>query len=107
MNYKNVNLDCVLQPESNWKEKPCLHGILSRKGKDGGSFLFEETTPQKDYVRNPKLYDGKLVSLVRKKDGRYQPHLKTLEMGEGFSASDYAFRVYSEICSALGLIKSN
>lgn len=80
-----------------------LHsGIISTQ--EDGRYLFEETSPQTTHPRNPKLYDGKYVTLVRKRNGRYQPHLKTLVVDDAFEPHTFAHQVYNELINALSYV---
>lgn len=97
--YTATNLACVLQQSEEITKEQCLNGVIS-KTSDG--FRFEETIRKGRPPRNPKLYDGKFISMVKMQNGRYQCHLKTME--EDFDRKNFAFNVYSELTSAMAIL---
>ncbi len=97
--YSNINLNCMLQESNEISNDKCLTGIISKTA-DG--FRFEEAIRKGRAPRNPKLFDGKYVSMVRMQNGRYQCHLKT--MSSHLNREKFAFGVYSEILNALSNI---
>lgn len=99
-NYNSVNLRCIMQDSEPTPERTSC-GILS-VNPTNGSFIFEEAIRKGRAPRNPKLYDGKHISMVRKANGKCQIHMKT--MTDGIDHNNYAFEVYSEIVSALNYI---
>lgn len=97
---KNVNLcidlKTIMQEDALLKQGQCYHGVLSRTGED--QYLFEEETHKhvdRHIRRNPKLFDGRYVSLV---------HMCTIHAGEVRDHRDLAFQVYSELLTALEII---
>ena len=97
--YNNINLICTLQKSEELQESQCLTGVIS-KTHDG--FRFEEAIRKGRPPRNPKLYDGKFISMVRMQNGRYQCHLKT--MNKGFDKHTFAEGVYQDVVNALKII---
>ena len=97
--YTSTNLACVLQHSEEITNDQCLNGVIS-KTSDG--FRFEEAIRKGRPPRNPKLYDGKYISMVRKQNGRYQCHLKTMD--EHFDRKNFAFAVYSELTAAMAIL---
>lgn len=97
--YSNINLTCTLQKSEELQESQCLVGVMS-KSPDG--FRFEEAIRKGRPPRNPKLYDGKFISMVKMQNGRYQCHLKTMD--KGFDKRTFAEKVYQDIINALKII---
>ena len=97
--YTSTNLACVLQHSEEITNDQCLNGVIS-KTSDG--FRFEEALRKGRPPRNPKLYDGKFISMVKMQNGRYQCHLKTMD--EHFDRKNFAFAVYSELTAAMAII---
>ena len=97
--YSNVSLTVRLQqnePEG-WHS---YRGVFTLTGEN--KFLFEEAAyRQQSVVRNPKLFVGEYISLVHKQNGRYQVHCRTINPSQGLDVSDLAFKVYSELLTAL------
>lgn len=99
--FSNTTLACSLQDGSVISDNKCLHGLLSPT-KDGFRFE-EEVKKSKPHTRNPKIYDGSLISLVRKEDNTIQFSFKTTK--EDFTPEDFAFKVYQEVSSAIQKIQ--
>lgn len=97
--YSNVMLTIRLQqnePEG-WHS---YRGVFTPTGEN--KFLFEEAAHrQQSAVRNPKLFVGEYISLVHKQNGRYQVYCRTINPSQGLDVSDLAFKVYSELLTAL------
>ena len=56
--------------------------------------------------RNPRVFNGKYISVTRQDDGTYRLNFKPLKVDEGFSVERYAFGVYRELHQALeGLVE--
>lgn len=97
--YDQTTLACLLQESAEMKPNKCLTGILSQTSE---GFRFEETIRKGRAPRNPKLYDGKFISMVRRQDGRYQIHFKTMD--HPIDREHFAFSVYCEVAHALCLV---
>ena len=68
-------------------------------------FTFVETLPW-NTRRNPRVYNGKYISVTRRPDGTLRLNFKPLKVDDGFSVERLALGVYNEICMALeGLIE--
>lgn len=100
--FSNITLTVSLQAGSNLEKKKCIHGLLSL---DANECLFEEEVKVvKPHTRNPKLYDGKLVSLVRREDNTIQFAFKSIK--DDFDPENYPFSVYQEVTKAVKQILS-
>ena len=67
-------------------------------------YTFIETLPW-SMKRNPKVFNGKYISVTRQDDGTYRLNFKPLKVDDGFSVERYAFGVYRELHKALeGLV---
>lgn len=99
-----VDLKTILQNDTILTEGQCYSGLLSRTSDD--QFLFEEAVrTDRHGHRNPKLYDGDYVSLVRMQNGRYQCHLRTMPDLSHTDRKAFAFSVYTELVDALSIIQ--
>ena len=92
---------CMLQQDNEISQNKCYTGIFSKRG---NSLKFEEAIRKGRAPRNPKLFDGKYITLVRKTNGKYQIHAKTLRLEPGFNPNDVAFGFFQEVSSALKFI---
>ena len=108
----SVNLKTILR--SDRKMKPCkdYQGVL-RLDAEGtveeflsrdAHYTFVETLPWTT-KRNPRLFNGKYISITRRPDGSLRPNFKPLKVTKGFSIERYTFKVYLELHKALkGLV---
>ena len=108
----SVNLKTILH--SDRKMKPCkdYQGVL-RLDAEGtveeflsrdAHYTFVETLPWTT-KRNPRLFNGKYISITRRPDGSLRPNFKPLKVTKGFSVERYTFKVYLELHKALkGLV---
>ena len=64
-------------------------------------YTFIETLPW-SMKRNPKVFNGKYISVTRRDDGALRLNFKPMKNDENFSLERYALGVYNEICMALG-----
>lgn len=99
--YNSIQLACTLQQDEEITVNMCLNGVIS---KTLNGFRFEEAIRKGHHKRNPKLFDGKFVSLVHMQNGRYQIHMKTIDASSINDRRDLAFRVYSELLNAFNII---
>ena len=67
-------------------------------------YTFVETLPW-SMKRNPRVFNGKHISVTRQDDGTYRLNFKPLKVDDGFSVERYTFKVYLELHKALkGLV---
>ena len=105
---KNVNL-CIdlktlMQEDTILCAGQCYRGVLTRTGEH--QFLFEECVPMvRHYHRNPKIYDGRYVNLVRKMNGRYQVRMRDIDATIVTDPQELAHRIYMELQEALSVME--
>jgi len=69
-------------------------------------FTFTETLPPTSAKRNPRVYDGRFITITRRDDGSYRPNFKPMPTGAGFRVEKYATGVANELLWALeGLVE--
>lgn len=116
--FERINLTCVFQNTNNFgsavnadgskasgstsSNNVVVNGMISTNG--DGQILFQETVPRRRDIRNSRLYEGKFVNIVRRKDGCYYPFMKSFKPEDIKDKSEFAFRIYSEITEALNSI---
>ena len=104
---KNTNL-CVdlktrMQEVTLLEVDKCYRGVLSRTSDD--QYLFEEAVSSGRLARrNPKLFDGRYVSLVHMQNGKYQVHMRTIDASTAIDRKQLAFSIYSELIDAFDII---
>ena len=105
--YNNVNLACTLQTHTTQDSQhanaleggTCLTGVIS-KTHDG--FRFEEAIRKGRPPRNPKLFDGKYISMVKKMKAMLL--LCTAFDPKGMDRKQVASDIYSELAQAFQII---
>lgn len=104
---KNVNLcidlKTIMQEDAQLNPGQCYRGVLTRT--DADKYLFEEAVRiERHGRRNPKLFDGRYVSLVHMQNGKYQVHMRTIDASSTIDRRGLAFQVYSELLDAFNII---
>jgi hypothetical protein len=68
-------------------------------------YTFVETLPW-SMKRNPKLFNGRYISITRQDDGTLRPNFKPMKIDAGFTVDGYALGVMNELRQALnGLVE--
>ena len=107
-----VNVKTVLNNDRVMKTGKSYQGVLKRdveidEFRYDEHFTFVETLPW-SMKRNPRVYNGRYISVTRQDNGNLRPNFKPLKMGDDFSLERYALGVYNELCIALGgLVEEN
>ena len=98
-----IDLKTILQEDALLNPGKCYRGVLSRTSDD--QYLFEEAVSSGRLARrNPKLFDGRYVSLVHMQNGKYQVHMRTIDASATLDRKHLAFLVYSELLTAFEII---
>ena len=104
-----VNLKTQLRSDRKMKTGKEYQGVLRRdvecdEFRWDEHFTFVETLPWTS-KRNPRLFNGKFVSVTRRPDGSLRLNFKPIKIGDDFSLDRFALGVYNELCMALeGLV---
>ena len=107
-----VNLKSQLRSDRKMKVKKDYQGVLRLD--DEGTideylsrdphYTFVETRPW-SMKRNPRVYNGKFISITRQENGTLRPNFKPMKVGEGFSVERYISGVDLELHKGLeGLV---
>lgn len=101
-----VNVKTVLNSDRIMRVGKDYQGVLKRdveidEFRYDEHFTFVETLPW-SMKRNPRIYNGRYISVTRQDNGNLRPNFKPLKMGDDFSLERYALGVYNELCIALG-----
>ena len=105
----SVDLKTILSSDRRLKAGKDYQGILRRdvdceEFRYDEHFTFVETLPW-TRKRNPRLFNGKYISVTCRDDGTLRPNFKQMKIDENFSADGFAFKVYLELLKALlGLV---
>ena len=100
-----VDLKTILQSDRKMKMGKGYQGVLRRdveceEFNYDEHYTFIETLPW-SMKRNPRLYNGKYISITRRDDGSLRPNFKPMQVGHDFNLERYAFGVYLELYNAL------
>ena len=115
--HTNTDLGCdlktILRSDRRMKQGKDYQGVL-RLDAEGDvdeylttdtHYTFVETRPWTS-KRNPRVFNGKFISITRQEDGSLRPNFKPMPTGSHFSLERYAFGVYLELHKALeGLVE--
>ena len=101
-----VNVKTVLNSDRVMRVGKSYQGVLKRdveidEFRYDEHFTFVETLPWTS-KRNPRVYNGRYISVTRQDNGNLRPNFKPLKMGDDFSLERYALGVYNELSIALG-----
>ena len=108
------DLKTILSSDTRMKTGREYRGVLKRDSDAvvdeflyrDAHFTFIETLPPAACRRNPRLFDGKYVTLTRWNDGTIRLYFKKLRTDDDFTVDGYALAVCNEIRLALkGLVK--
>ena len=96
--YQNITLTCVLQQDAELVPTKCLTGDITMTA-SGPRFEEEVRTEPKPTRRNPKLYNGTHLSMVRRPDNTVKFFFK--DMPEKFDPKKFPKEVSNEVKEAL------
>lgn len=99
-----VDLKTAMQEDDYLLIGRTYRGVLTRDGEMHYLFEKESRTSGQAHHRNPKLYDGRYISLVRKSNGRYQIHTRTIDPSEIKDIRQWTNALASELLDALDFI---
>jgi hypothetical protein len=98
-----IDLKTIMQEDTLLNQNRCYRGVLSRTGEN--QYLFEEAVRAGRHTkRNPKLFEGQYVSFVHMQNGKYQAHLRTIDVTSCPDRKQLAFNVYAELLKAFEII---
>ena len=79
-------------------------GVVEEYLSRDSHYTFIETLPW-SMKRNPRVFNGKYISITRQDNGTLRLNFKPMKVDDGFSVERYAFGVYRELHKALeGLV---
>lgn len=104
-----VNLKTMLLNDARMKPGKNYVGILVKDFTEinpweDDHFRFIENPPSVSEKRNPRVYDGRFITITRRADGSLRPNLKPVKIEDGFDVDDYATGVANELLHALSCL---
>lgn len=69
---------------------------------DAITFTFVELPPKAAVKHNPRVYDGKHITITVRNDGTYRPNFKPMREEDVLNLARYTHEVYVELCEGLG-----
>ena len=109
-----VNLKTQLRSDRKMKVGKTYRGVLTRDYDRvvddilylDAHYTFVETLPSTNGKRNPRLFEGRYITITRREDGSLRLNFKNLKVEAGFSVDGYALAVCNELRQALkGLVE--
>ena len=105
-----MDVKTYLRSDSRMKAGKNYQGVLRRDVECeefhyNEHMTFVETVNQQRVKRNPRIFEGKYITVTRWADGSYHPNFRPVKMDAGFSPERYAAGVATELMWALeGLV---
>ena len=93
-----MDIKTFLQNDKRTKLGKEYQGVLTRITSE--TYTFVEKMPWMK-KRNPHVFNGKYISITRRKDGTLRPNFKPMKVDRDFSAYRYALAVFNELMWAL------
>lgn len=84
-----------------------LDGVITRDGEDHYTFI-QNATEQKEVLvirRNPHVYLGKRINVVRKDDGSLYPTFNRPRYSEQLTFKDFCLEAAEELLAVAGLVE--
>ena len=106
-----VDLKTILRGERVMKSGKGYTGVLKRDVlcEDfhyDEHYTFVETLPSTDGKRNPRVFEGKYITITCRDDGTYRLNFKRVVVGKNFDVDGFAIGVCNELRQALkGLVE--
>ena len=106
-----MDVTTYLRGDSRMKSGKNYQGVLRRDVtcedfKYNEALTFVETTSQKRVKRNPRIFEGKHITVTRSDDGTYRPNFRPIHTDPDFNVAHYASSVANELLWALeGLVE--
>jgi hypothetical protein len=94
-----VDLKTILLDDSIAKQGKVYQGVL--KHDKEYHYSFREIQSPTAYKRNPRIYNGKYITLTLRKDGSPQFNFKAVRLDADFNTERFALEVYNELREAL------
>ena len=93
-----MDIKTFLQSDKRTKLGKEYQGVLTRITSE--TYTFVEKMPWMK-KRNPHVFNGKYISITRRKDGTLRPNFKPMKTGSDFNIHEYALGVANELRIAL------
>ena len=106
-----MDVKTFLRSDDRMKAGKGYQGVLKRHVmcedfKYNEYMTFVETSSRKCEKRNPRIFEGRHITITRHDDGTYRPNFRPIHIGPGFSVDSYATEVANELMWALeGLVE--
>ena len=94
-----IDLKLLTRRQGRLEVGTILPGIITRDGEE--HYTFRETQPSTAGKRNPRVFEGKCITVTRRDDGTLRPNFRPLTMGADFNPATYATNVANELLWAL------
>ena len=103
-----VDLKTILRSDRIVKNGKDYPGVLRRdeiceEYHNEEHFTFVETLPTSAGKRNPRIFDGRYLTVTRRDNGSFRPNFKPMpKIDKNFNLEQYALGVFNELCMGLG-----
>ena len=106
-----MDVKTYLRSDTRLKAGKNYQGVLRRdveceEFKYNERLTFVETASKRMVKRNPRVYEGRYITVTRRDDGSYRPNFRPIPRDEDFRLERYAAAVANELMWALeGLVE--
>ena len=98
-----MDVKTLLRIDSRTKQGKGYPGVLTRDTCEHYTFVESLSWSTR---RNPRLFNGRFISITRQDDGSLRPNFKPMKVDKDFSVDGYAIGVCDELREALkGLVE--
>lgn len=108
------NLKTILHSSQRMKPGKVYNGVLQCDSENivdeflcrDPHYTFVELPPKSPVKHNPRVFDGKHITITMRYDGTYRPNFKPMREEDVLNLARYTHEVYIELCEGLsGLIE--
>ena len=99
-----VDIKTYLRSDRSAQRGKNYTGMLRRDSEEHYSFI--ETKLPSNGKRNPRVFEGRFITITQSDDGNFRPNFRPINIGLGFNVERYANSVANELlCAFSGLVE--
>lgn len=103
--FLSVNLKLLTRQPGRMEVSEMCGGVITRDDEDHFTFIQDIIEQKTDYARNPHVYSGKHINVIRKKDGELCPTFNRPRYTNKFTFQDLCRESAKELLIVAGLIE--
>ena len=103
--FLGINLKLMTRQPGRMEVSEMFGGVLTRDDEDHFTFIQDLIEQKTDYARNPHVYSGKHINVIRKKDGDLCPTFNRPRYTKKFTFQDLCREAAKELLLVAGLVE--